>query len=73
MPNRGKKPTRSANAASRSLSVTAFASRITRKPKGIYLRCDSRVNYGQVVRVLAIIRAAGVQNVGLVAEEEGGE
>jgi biopolymer transport protein ExbD/biopolymer transport protein TolR len=45
----------------------------TRKPKGIYLRSDSRVNYGQVVRVLAIIRAAGVQNVGLVAEEESRE
>ena len=42
----------------------------TRKPNGIYLRSDSRVNYGQVVQVLAIIRAAGVQNVGLVAEEE---
>lgn len=45
----------------------------TRKPTGIYLRSDSRVNYGQVVQVLAIIRAAGVQNVGLVAEEEGRE
>jgi biopolymer transport protein ExbD len=29
------------------------------------------VPYGQVVRVLAIIRGAGIQNVGLVAEEEG--
>lgn len=45
----------------------------TRKPTGIYLRSDSRVNYGQVVQVLAIIRAAGVQNVGLVAEEESRE
>ncbi len=42
----------------------------TRKPNGIYLRSDSRVAYGEVVRVLAIIRSAGVQNVGLVAEEE---
>src|SRR6478672_9600573 len=31
---------------------------------------DSRVTYGDVVRTLAVIRAAGVQNVGLVAEEE---
>ena len=44
----------------------------TRKPNGIYLRSDSRVAYGEVVRVLAVIRTAGVQNVGLVAEEEKG-
>jgi biopolymer transport protein TolR len=42
----------------------------TRKPGGIYLQADSRVPYGQVVRVLAVIRTAGVQNVGLVAAEE---
>jgi biopolymer transport protein ExbD/biopolymer transport protein TolR len=42
----------------------------TRKPSGVYLRADSRVPYGDVVRVLAVIRAAGVADVGLVAEEE---
>ena len=42
----------------------------TRKPTGVYLRADSRVAYGDVVRTLAVIRAAGVQNVGLVAEDE---
>ncbi|MEP6572122.1 MAG: biopolymer transporter ExbD [Gemmatimonadota bacterium] len=42
----------------------------TRKPTGVYLRADSRVPYGDVVRVLAVIRAAGVADVGLVAEEE---
>ena len=42
----------------------------TRKPKGVYLRADSRVDYGAVVRVLALIRAAGVTDVGLVAEQE---
>lgn len=42
----------------------------TRKPTGVYLQADSRVPYGDVVRVLAVIRSAGVQNVGLVAEEE---
>lgn len=42
----------------------------TRKPEGVYLQADSRVAYGQVVRVLAVIRTAGVQNVGLVAAEE---
>jgi biopolymer transport protein ExbD len=42
----------------------------TRKPSGVYLQADTRVPYGEVVRVLAIIRAAGVANVGLVAQEE---
>jgi biopolymer transport protein ExbD/biopolymer transport protein TolR len=41
-----------------------------RRPSGVYLRADERVNYGQVVRVLAVMRAAGVQDVGLVAETE---
>jgi biopolymer transport protein TolR len=43
----------------------------TRKPQGVYLQADTRVPYGQVVRVLAIIRNSGIQNVGLVAQEEG--
>ena len=41
-----------------------------RKPSSIYLRADRGVPYGDVVRVLAIIRASGVQDVGLVAEAE---
>ena len=48
-----------------------FASLVAaRKPSGVYLRADNAVPYGNVVRVLAVIRGAGVQNVGLVAEEE---
>jgi biopolymer transport protein TolR len=35
---------------------------------GVYLRADEGVGYGDVVRVLAVIRAAGVGDVGLVAE-----
>lgn len=35
---------------------------------GVYLRADEGVGYGSVVRVLAVIRAAGVADVGLVAE-----
>jgi biopolymer transport protein TolR len=42
----------------------------SRKPKSVYLRADRRVPYGDVVRVLAIIRTSGVSDVGLVAEEE---
>jgi len=48
-----------------------FASLVAaRKPSGVYLRADNGVPYGDVVRVLAVIRGAGVQNVGLVAQEE---
>jgi biopolymer transport protein ExbD len=50
---------------------TTFRSLVaTRKPSGVYLQADARVPYGEVVRVLAIIRTSGVQNVGLVAAEE---
>jgi biopolymer transport protein ExbD/biopolymer transport protein TolR len=49
----------------------AFPAIVTaRKPSGVYLRADERVAYGRVVRVLAVMRAAGVGDVGLVAESE---
>jgi biopolymer transport protein ExbD/biopolymer transport protein TolR len=41
-----------------------------REPSGVYLRADQRISYGLVVRVLAAMRAAGVGDVGLVAEAE---
>src|SRR5688572_9557061 len=48
-----------------------FASLVAaRKPGGVYRRAVNGVPYGDVVRVLAVIRGAGLQNVGLVAEEE---
>ncbi len=37
---------------------------------GVYLRADQGVRYGRVVEVLAIMRGAGVGNIGLVAEPE---
>jgi biopolymer transport protein ExbD/biopolymer transport protein TolR len=46
----------------------ALASR--RGQQGIYLRADQGVPYGAVVRVLAVMRSAGVGDVGLVAEPE---
>jgi biopolymer transport protein ExbD/biopolymer transport protein TolR len=42
----------------------------SKRPSGVYLRADARAEYGQVVQVLAIIRAAGIADVGLVAEPE---
>lgn len=41
-----------------------------RNPDGVYLRADRRAEYGAVVRVLAVMRQAGIDDVGLVAEEE---
>jgi len=41
-----------------------------RRPSAIYVRADRAAPYGDVVRVLAIIRESGVENVGLVTEEE---
>ena len=41
-----------------------------RGKQGIYLRADQGVPYGQVVRVLAVMRRAGVGDVGMVTEPE---
>src|SRR4051812_25717434 len=38
--------------------------------QGLYLRADKDVPYGIVVQVLAMMRAAGVGDVGLVTEPE---
>jgi biopolymer transport protein TolR len=43
-----------------------------RGKQGIYLRADQGVPYGSVVRVLAVMRASGISDVGLVAEPEQG-
>ena len=49
-------------------SFRALAS--SRARDGVYLRADQGVPYGSVVRVLAVMRASGVGDVGLVAEPE---
>lgn len=41
-----------------------------KKPNGVFLRADARADYGDVVRVLAVIRTSGITGVGLVAEDE---
>ena len=38
---------------------------------GVYLRGDSNVPYGVVTQVIAIMRAAGVSDVGLMTDPEG--
>jgi biopolymer transport protein ExbD/biopolymer transport protein TolR len=49
-------------------SFKALSSKAGRE--GVYLRADQGVPYGTVVTVLAIIRGAGIVNVGLVMEPE---
>ena len=49
-------------------SFKALASE--RGRQGIYLRADAGVPYGTVVQVLAVMRASGISDVGLVAEPE---
>jgi biopolymer transport protein ExbD/biopolymer transport protein TolR len=42
----------------------------SRGQSGVYLRADQGVPYGSVVRVLSVMKAADVGDVGLVAEPE---
>lgn len=49
----------------------AFGALVSRRqPSGVYLRGDRRAGYGSVVRVLAVMQNAGLDNVALVLEEE---
>ncbi|MGQ0649701.1 MAG: ExbD/TolR family protein [Gemmatimonadaceae bacterium] len=41
-----------------------------RAKRGVYLRGDASVTYGEVVRVLGIMMQAGAANVGIVVEPE---
>ena len=49
-------------------SFRALASKRARD--GVYLRGDASVSYGVVTQVLAVMRAAGVGDVGLVTDPE---
>ena len=49
-------------------SFRALAAQQSRQ--GVYLRADTNVGYGLVVQVLAVMRAAGVGDVGLMTEPE---
>ena len=51
-------------------SFRALAARRVRD--GVYLRGDAAVPYGVVTQVLAVMRAAGVGDVGLVTDPETG-
>ena len=50
---------------------TAFPALVaSRHPNSVFIRGDSLTSYGRMVKVLAVIRAAGVHDVGLIAESE---
>jgi biopolymer transport protein TolR len=43
---------------------------VTEKKKLLYLQADKQVPYGTVVKVMAQIKAAGIERLGVVAEPE---
>ncbi|MDQ6925930.1 MAG: biopolymer transporter ExbD [Candidatus Eremiobacteraeota bacterium] len=52
--------------------ASTLSARADARQGGVFLRADSGVAYGAVVRVLAGLRAAGLDNVGLVATTDAG-
>lgn len=43
---------------------------VTDQKKTLFLRADKNVSYGVVVQVMGVVKAAGVDRLGVVAEEE---
>lgn len=41
-----------------------------KKDRSAYVRADKKVHYGQVTQVMAVLREAGIQNIGLLVEEK---
>jgi len=48
---------------------------IARPDREVFVRADEQVPYGQVIKTMAAIKAAGIENVGMVTEmpQAGGE
>ncbi|MBF6560288.1 MAG: protein TolR [Candidatus Binataceae bacterium] len=51
--------------------LTAIAAE--RPDRQVFIRADDAVPYGQVIRTMAAIKAAGIENVGMVTEMPAGE
>jgi biopolymer transport protein TolR len=45
----------------------------TRPDLQVFIRADEQVAYGEVIRTMAAIKAAGIENVGMVTQEPVGE
>jgi biopolymer transport protein TolR len=41
-----------------------------KRPSGVYIRPDAAVPSGELVRVLGVVREAGIQNAGIVVEPD---
>ena len=41
---------------------------LERPDRQVFIRADDQVPYGQVIRTMAAIKAAGIENVGMVTE-----
>ena len=54
------------------LSAVLTQSAAGRKDRQVLLEADRKVPYGQVAAVMAAIRAAGIEKVGMVLQEEEG-
>ncbi|MCC6877904.1 MAG: ExbD/TolR family protein [Sandaracinaceae bacterium] len=54
-----------------SLQETLLANRRLQESRELYVQADESVPYGFVVRVLAIVRQAGVEQLGLVTDPRG--
>ncbi len=52
------------------LPTAIDAIKLARPQDDVFIRGDSKVNYGIVVRVIGILKGAGIENVGLVARSE---
>jgi biopolymer transport protein TolR len=44
----------------------------TRPDLQVFIRADEQVAYGEVIRTMAAIKAAGIENVGMVTQEPAG-
>jgi biopolymer transport protein TolR len=54
-----------------SLKLKAIA--VERPDREVFIRADEEVPYGVVIRTMAAIKAAGIENVGMVTEMPAGE
>src|ERR1700758_1770049 len=46
---------------------------VERPDREVFIRADEQVPYGEVIRTMAAIKAAGIENVGMVTEMPQGE
>ncbi len=46
---------------------------VERPDREVFIRADEQVPYGELIRTMAAIKAAGIENVGMVTEMPGGE